>query len=324
MLRMLALGLALVCTSLCGSPPQARAEDYPSHPIVIIVGLAAGGVSDVMTRFYADVVSRKVGQRIQIENRPQGSGVVAAAALQSATPDGYTLMVFPIAQYAGMPAMVKDVSYDPVKGNQPITPLFSIASLIVVPADSPANSLSDLVELSKKKAGGLSFGTPGLGTPAHMSGAKLMEAIKAHVQYVHYRGAAPMINDLLPGRLDAAVVSSLTARPFLQSKKIKALVSDATEKWPVAPEIPLLRDVGLHDASVPSWFGLAAPPGTPAAIINKLNEAFVAASKDPKLRQRIEENGLTVVTSTPKEMEAMMVKDTADIGQLVKALDLHK
>ena len=152
MLRMLALGLALLCTSRFGSPPQARAEDYPSHPIVIIVGLAAGGVSDVMTRFYADVVSRKIGQKIQIENRPQGSGVVAAAALQSATPDGYTLMVFPIAQYAGMPAMEKNVSYDPVKGNQPITPLFSIASLIVVPADSPANSLKRSCRIIEEKS----------------------------------------------------------------------------------------------------------------------------------------------------------------------------
>ena len=320
MLRMLTLGFALVCASL----PQARAQDYPSRPIVIIVGLAPGGVSDIMTRLYANVVSKKIGQTILIENRPQGSGVVAATALQTAAPDGYTLLVFPIAQHATMPVLEKNVSYDPVKGNQPITPLFSIATLVVVPADSPINSLSELVELAKKKPGGLSFGAPGLGTPAHLSGAKLMDAIKAPVQFIQYRGAVPMLNDLLPGRLDAAVLSSLTAKPFLLEKKIKAIVSDANEKWPAVPEIPLLRDVGLRDASLPSWFGLAAPPGTAPAIINKLNEAFVAASKDPDLRQRIEENGLTVVTSTPQEMEAMMVKDNAGIAHLVKALDLQK
>lgn len=320
MLRLLTLGLLLLCTSL----PKARADDFPSRPIVIIVGLAAGGVSDVMTRFYAEVVSRKLGQRIQIENRPQGSGVVAATALQNAAPDGYTLLVFPIAQHAAIPAMEKNVTYDPVKGNEPITPLFSIATLVVVPADSPVNSIKDLVEYAKKKPGGLSFGSPGLGTPAHLSGAKLMDALNTTVQYIHYRGAAPMLNDLLPGRLDAAVLSSLTAKPFLLDKKIKAIVSDATEKWPVAPEIPLMRDVGLRDATLPGWFGLAAPPGTPAEIVGKLNEAFVAASKDPELRKRIEDNGLSVVTSTPTEMKAMMLKDTADIAKLVHALDLRK
>jgi len=129
---------------------------------------------------------------------------------------------------------------------------------------------------------------------------------------------------LLPGRLDAAVLSSLTARPYLVDKKIRAIVSDATENWPVAPEIPLLRDVGLRDASLPSWFGLAAPPGTLPAIIKKLNEAFVAAGNDPDLRRRVEYNGLTVVTSTPEEMQAMIVKDNADIAQLVHSLNPQK
>lgn len=320
MMRIIALCLVLLGLSQSAS----LADEYPSRPVVIMVGLAAGGVSDVMTRVYADVVSKKIGQSFVIENKPTGSGSVAAAALQTAPPDGYTLLVFPIAQHATIPVLEKGVSYDPVKGNQPITLLFSIATLVVVPADSPIHSIKELAEYAKKKPGGLSFGSPGLGTPAHLSGAKLMDAIKAPAQFIHYRGAAPMLTDLLPGRLDAAVLSSLTARPYLVDKKLRAIVSDATEKWPVAPEIPLLRDVGLRDASLPSWFGLAAPPGTPPAIIKKFNAAFVAASKDPDLRRRIEDNGLTVVTSTPEEMQAVIVKDNADIAQLVRSLDLRK
>lgn len=320
MIRIISLCLVLLALS----QSQSSADEYPSRPIVIMVGLAAGGVSDVMTRFYADVVSKKIGQRVLIENRPTGSGSVAAGALQSAAPDGYTLLVFPIAQHATIPALEKNVSYDPVKGNQPITLLFSIATLVVVPADSPVHSIKDLVVYAKQKTGGLTFGSPGLGTPAHLSGAKLMDVIKAPAQFIHYRGAAPMLTDLLPGRLDAAVLSSLTAKPYLVDKKIRAIVSDANEKWPVAPEIPLLRDVGLRDASLPSWFGLAAPPGTPPVIIKKLNEAFVTAGNDPDLRRRIEDNGLTVLTSTPEEMQAMILKDNADIAQLVHSLDLRK
>lgn len=319
-MRFLALGFAL----LCASTSQSRAQEYPSRTITIIVGLAAGGVSDLMTRFYADVVSKKIDQKIVIENRPQGSGAVAAMALQNAAPDGYTLLVFPIAQHATIPALNKNVSYDPVKGNQPISLLFSIATLVVVPADSPIKSVNQLADFAKKKEGGLSFGSPGLGTPAHLSGAKLLDTLKVPVQYVHYRGAPPMMTDLLPGRLDAAVVSSLTAKPFLLDKKIRALISDASEKWPVAPEIPLLRDIGLAEATLPSWFGLAAPPGTPPAIIKKLNEAFVAAGKDSELRRRIEESGLSVETSTPEAMAKMMIKDNEDIAQLVNRLNLQK
>ena len=319
-MRFLALGFAL----LCASTSQSRAQEYPSRTITIIVGLAAGGVSDLMTRFYADVVSKKIDQKIVIENRPQGSGAVAAMALQNAAPDGYTLLVFPIAQHATIPALNKNVSYDPVKGNQPISLLFSIATLVVVPADSPIKSVNQLADFAKKKEGGLSFGSPGLGTPAHLSGAKLLDTLKVPVQYVHYRGAPPMMTDLLPGRLDAAVVNSLTAKPFLLDKKIRALISDASEKWPVAPEIPLLRDIGLAEATLPSWFGLAAPPGTPPAIIKKLNEAFVAAGKDSELRRRIEESGLSVETSTPEAMAKMMIKDNEDIAQLVNRLNLQK
>jgi len=313
-----------ICLILLAASPAAAADPLPSRPITIIVGLAAGGVSDVMTRIYAASASRTLGQTIVIENRPTGSGAVAANALQAAAPDGYTLLVFPISQHASIPAMDPNVTYDPLKGNKPVTLLFSIATLVVVPADSPVNTLDDLKALAIKKAGGLNIGSPGLGTPAHLSGAKLMSAVKAPVTFVHYRGAPPMMSDLLPGRLDAAVVSSLTAKPFLLDHRIKAIVTDGTEKWAVAPQIPMLKDMGLASAGLASWFGLAAAPGTPKEIIDKLNKAFVAAAKDPEVRAKIEDSGLTVVTSSPEEMARMMVADTADIDKLVHALDLRK
>jgi tripartite-type tricarboxylate transporter receptor subunit TctC len=239
------------------------ADEYPNRPITIIVRLAAGGVSDVMTRIYADSVSKKLGQPIVIENRPTGSGAVAAITLKAAAADGYTLLVFPISQHASIPAMDPNVGYDPIKGNQPITLLFSIATLVVVPATSAISSLDSLKDFSRQKPGGLNVGSPGLGTPAHLSGAKLMNATATAVQFVHYRGAAPMMSDVIPGRVDAAMFSSLTAKPFLLSRQIKALVSDATEIWPIAPEIPLLKNIGLANAGLASWFGIAAAPGIP-------------------------------------------------------------
>jgi tripartite-type tricarboxylate transporter receptor subunit TctC len=319
MLRVLMLLLGFLVTV---PPSHARADEYPNRPITIFVGLAAGGVSDVMTRIYAASASKTLGQNIIVENRPTGSGAVAASALQSAAPDGYTLLVFPISQHASVPTMTANVSYDPVKGNKPISLLFSIATLVAVPADSPINSLAELKKVAAAKSGGLNVGSPGLGTPAHLSGAKLMNAMNAPVQFVHYRGAAPMMTDLISGRLDAAMVSSLTAKAFIFDKKIRAIASDATEKWTAAPEVPLLKDIGLAKAGLASWFGLAAPPGTPDSVIGKLNAAFVAAANDPAVRSKIEDSGLTVITSSPQEMQKMMADDTVDIIELVRALGL--
>lgn len=320
---MVKLTIAALAALLSFSTPSSG-QEFPSRPITIIVGLAAGGVSDVVTRLYAETVSKMTGYKFVVENRPTGSGAVAAAALQTAQPDGYTLYVLAAAQHATIPAMDASAPYDPVKGNQPITLLFSIPTLVIVPSDSPANSLTDLTALAKTKSGGLNVGSPGLGTPSHLSGAKLMALTKTPSQFVHYRGGAPLLTDLLPGRIDAAVISPMTAKPHLLDKKIKALSSDGAERWASFADVPVLRELGLEDATIATWFGLVAPPGTPEPIVSKLNAAFVAASKDPELRKRLNDNGLGIVTSTPKEMSVLIAKATTDIADLVGSLGLRK
>ena len=316
--------MALVALVLCGWQPQASAQDFPTRPITLLVGLAAGGVTDVMARIYADAVSKTIGQKIIVENRPAASGAVAAAALQNAQPDGYTLLILSAAQHATIPAIVDTAAYDPIKGNQPITLLFDITTVVAVPADSPVNSFAELIVFGKKKPDGLTFGSPGVGTPSHLTGAKLMAATKTPVLFVHYRGGAPMMADLLPGRLDVAVLSTPLAKAFLLDKKIKAIALDARERWSVIPEVPTLRELGLGDATVASWFGVAVAPGTPRAIVQKLHDAFTAAARDPNVKRRIEDNGLTVATSSPEEMGQLLVKEAAAIAQLVRTLGLSK
>ena len=313
----------LSLAALCLLPSLALAQDYPSRPVKIIVGLAAGGVSDVVTRLYADTVTKATGHQFVIENRPQGSGSAAASAIQTADPDGYTLYVLAAAQHATIPAM-GSAPYDPIEGHQPVTVLFSIPTLMTVPADSPAKDLKGLVVLAKSKPGGLSIGSPGLGTPSHLSGAKLVSVLGASAQFVHYRGAAPMLNDLLPGRLDAAVLSTLTGKPHLVDNKIIALSSDGMQRWPAMPSVPVLRELGLENATIATWFGLVAPPKTPPAIVQKIQQAFVAASRDKALNARLEDNGLATLTSSPSEMRAMMVKANSEIRELVVALGLNK
>lgn len=319
--RVSVLAAALLFVS---SLAPARAQDFPSRPITILVGLAAGGITDVMARLYAQNVGQILKQNVIVENRPAASGAVAAAGLQKAAPDGYTLLVFSGAQHATIPALSDTAIYDPVAGAQPVAVIFNFTGLIAVPADSSANSIADLVALAKSKPKGLNFGSPGAGTPSHLASAKLLAATGMKAEFIHYKGGSPMMADLLGGQLDVAWPSAPSAKTFLEGKKIKALAIDGAQRWSLVPEVPTLAEAGHGSVSVANWFAVAASPGTPPAIIAKLNAAFAEAGRDPVLKQRIEELGLSVATSTPEELGRLMAKEATDIRALVTTLGLRQ
>jgi tripartite-type tricarboxylate transporter receptor subunit TctC len=314
--------IALAC-GLVALVAPAGADDFPSKPITLMVGLAAGGITDVTARLYAEVVARNTGQRVTIENRPAAAGALAAAAVQNAAPDGYTLLVFSGSQHATVAAM-GTAPYEPVKGFAFITLLFDSVVALVVPPDSPAGTLAELFEIGRKKPGGLSMGTPGLGSPSHLLGARVALAANAPLQSIHYRGGAPMMADVLTGRVDFAVSTLSTARPFLADKKLRALAFDIAERWPPLPDVPTLAELGYGKEKVASWFGVAAPAGTPPAIVRKLREEFIKASRDGELQRRLAENGTLIATSTSEQMQAMMVAEVATMETLVKTLNLRQ
>src|SRR3977135_2368453 len=292
-----------VAVLACAGLSAARGDDFPSNPITIMVGLAPGGITDVTAGLYAEAVSRSIGQRITIENRPAAAGALAAAAVQIARPDGTMLLVFPGSQHATVAAM-GTAPYDPVKGFSFISVLFNSAVAFVVPPDSPANTLEELFELGRKRPGGLSMGTPGLGSPSHLLGARVAPAAKAPLQSIHYRGGAPMLADVLTGRVDFAVVTLSTSRSFLAEKKLRALATDI--RWSGLPGVPTRPEVGYANEKVANWFGVAGPAGMPAPLVHRLNEEFVRASRDPDLIRRLAENGTLIATSTPDEMRGLM------------------
>jgi tripartite-type tricarboxylate transporter receptor subunit TctC len=313
----LAATLALPCLAV------AQAQEFPSRPITLMVGLAPGGITDVTARLYAEAVSTSIGQRIIIENRQGAGGAVAAAAVQNAAPDGYTLLVFSGSQHAAVPA-VQSAPYDPVKGFQSITLLFDLAALLAVPATSPANTVAELLDYGKKKPGGLLFGSPGVGTPSHLLAAKIGDATKTPMQYVHYRGGAPMMADLVTERVDFALASYTVGKGFFVEKKLRALAVDAAARLSVMPEVPTLTEAGLGQAKVASWFALAAPAGTPAPIVQKLRDEFIKASRDPELKRRLTENGTLIHTSTSGEMAKLLAEEVESTNQLVKSLGLRQ
>lgn len=316
--------LSLVAVFLFAVPSSGRAQDFPNRPITILVGLAAGGVTDVMARLYAEAVSRKLGQSVVVENRPAASGAVAAAALQNAQPDGYTLLLFSGAQHATIPALSAAATYDPVKGAQPVSVLFNFTGIVAVPAESPVKSIGELAAFAKAKAGGLNFGSPGVGTPSHLAAAKLLVLLGAPAQFIHYKGGAPMMADLVTGRLDVAWPSAPASKSFLIDRKLKALAVDGQQRWAIIPDVPTLQEAGFGAASVANWFAVAAAPGTPAPVIQTLNKAFAEAAADPDLKRKVEDFGMSVATSTPEELGRLMAREATEIRDLVQKLGLKQ
>jgi len=300
----------------------AGAQEFPSRPITILVGLAAGGITDVTTRLYAEVVSRSIGQRITVENRAGAGGAVAAAAVQNAPPDGYTLLVFSGSQHATIAAM-QSAPYDPIHGFQPISLLFESVVVLSVPADSPSESVSALLAMGKNKPGGLTFGTPGLGSPSHLLGARILLATNTPAQTVHYRGGAPMMADLITGRLDFAFPTVSVSRPYFADAKLKGLAIDSVLRSPLLPNVPTLDEVGLGKEKVANWFGLAGPAGMPKAVLERLHSEFVAAGRDPELVRRLADNGTPIVTSSPEEMKGLLRNEVENMKLLVNVLSLR-
>jgi len=315
----LAVAAALALPWLGGA---AKAQDFPSRPITIVVGLAPGGITDVTARLFADVVSRNIGQRVLVENRQGAGGALAAAAVQKAAPDGYTVLIFSGSQHATVPAL-QAAPYDPVK-YAPVTLLFDIATFLVVPDMVPARTVAELMAYGKSKQGGLLFGSPGVGTPSHLQAVLISRATGTPMQYVHYRGGGAMAPDLVAGRVDFALSSYTASGSQIEAGKLRALAIDADKRWPKMPNVPTLAEAGLGDAKVAAWFALAAPPGTPPAIVQKLHAEFVKASQDPVLVQRLTDNATPIRTTTPDEMARLLAAEVENTGKLVRELGLKQ
>lgn len=301
---------------------KAESQAYPDRPITILVGSAPGGVADGATRIYAKVISRSLGEPVIVEMRPGGGGVAAAVAVARAKPDGYTLLMYPGSQMATMPAM-QPVPYNPLTAFSSITYLFDNVSIMTVPAISPVRTAAELLAYGRKKKGGLVFGSQSFGVPPHLLAERIASETNTPMVFVQYRGGAPMMVDLLAGRLDFALPSYLAAAGYYASNKLRALAVDSERRLPVLPDVPTLKEAGIQQ-EIARWFGIAAPASTPPDIIAKLHTEFVKASKDPNVERRLEQSGIVVRVGSPVEMDKSLRDETAAMKKLVADLHLRQ
>ena len=311
------LTLALVSAALL-TAGAVRAADYPTRPITILVPFPPGGSSDIIMRAVSHKVSENIKQTIIIDNRPGGAGNVAAVAIKNATPDGYLLMMGHTGTHAINPSLYADLKFDPVKDFQPITALIAFNNILVVPEGSPAKSIRELVALAKSKPEGLSYGSQGVGTGGHLLGVLFGKAAQIRLVHVPYRGIAPAVTDTLAGRMDMLFSSYLSAASHIEAGRLRMLAIAGPQRHPRLPDLPTMAEAGYPDVQMQQWFGLFGPAGLPVPIVQKLNSEFVKALQSDEVKNNVLPQVAFVTPSMPEELGAMVTRDMARLGPVVK------
>jgi tripartite-type tricarboxylate transporter receptor subunit TctC len=297
----------------------ALAQPYPSRPVRLIVPFPPGGNTDIVGRLIAQKLSDAFGQQVYVENRGGAGGTIGAEAAAKSPADGHTLFFSTTGTFASAPSMQPALRYDPIKDFAPISTLANAPVVIIVSATAPAKTLRELIDLAKAQPGALKFGSAGTGHFVHVAGEMFKQAARVDLLHVPYKGIAPAVIDLLAGRIDVMFDAFAAYEPHLQSGKLRALAVANPSRLSRLPDVPTTAEAGLPDYALASWFGLAAPAGTPAAAIERVNAETVKAIAGADVRAQMAKLGLEPGGSTPRQYAAMIAEELARWRAAVKA-----
>lgn len=317
-----ALGLG---AAALGLPALAQRGDFPSRPVKVIVPYAAGGGPDVLTRKMAVKLAEALGRGtvVVVDNIVGAGGILAAQSVARAAPDGYTLLTGS-STHVTQKAMQPSVRFDPVKDFAHITRTTFSPQMLVVAADAPWRSLADLVAAARQAPGQLNYASGGIGSAAHLAGAAAVLHAGIEVVHVPYKGSVEIVPSILAGATQFAFPVASTAIPHIQSGKVRALAVTSAARMPAYPELPTLAESLHSDALVlDSWSGLWAPAGTPAAVVDVLFKALVAAHADPTVLADSAAAGAVVSCSaSPSDFTRFVRAETLKFERIVKAANL--
>ena len=310
----------LIGPALLGLSAAAGAQDnYPSHPIRMIVPFAAGGPADVVGRIIAADLSAKLGQQIVVENKSGAGVVVGTAAVATAPPDGYTVLLSTIA-HSIAPSMFKSLPYDPIKDFTPVGLVGAVPLVMVVLPSLGAKDVKDVVALAKAKPDTLNFGSAGNGAVDDLSASLFEARTGTKVVHVKYRGTAPAIQDLLAGRLDSIISTSSVMLPYIQSGALKALAVTHPTRLATLPDVPTMADAGIADFEMAAWYSLLFPARTPPAIVARMNTALKDVLADKATQQRLQQLGTLIASDTsPDYLARYMAQEQLRWSEMLKA-----
>jgi tripartite-type tricarboxylate transporter receptor subunit TctC len=316
----LLLGVAAAMLALTG----ANAETYPVRPITVVVPFAAGGVTDIVARIVSDRMKTALGQPVVVENQGGAGGTIGVTRVHRAAPDGYTLVVGQWTSHVGGGAMYP-LTYDIVNDFQPISVLSTGPLWIVGNKDIPANNIKELVAWLKANPNRGSTGTTGVGSGIHMCMVYFQNNTGTKFPLVPYRGAAPIMQDLISGQIDLSCPEAGQTLPQYRAGSIKAFGVLTKKRWFAAPDVPTVDESGLPGVEMPFWHGMWAPKGTPKDVTDKLVAAVKESLADPAVRQRFTDLGHEVAPveqQSPQGLYAMHKADTEKWWPIIKAADI--
>ena len=293
------------------------AQDYPSKPISLVVPFGPGSGTDQFARVLAQALGDDLKVPIVVENKGGAAGFIAAQYVAKAAPDGYTLLTTTNTTQSANEHLFKKLPYDPVKDFAPITLVSTGQMLLLVRPDSPYKTLADLIAAAKKAPGKLSFGA---GSSSSQVASELLKQI-AHVDalYVPYKSNPLALTDLIGGQIDFMFADAPTALPQVQGGKLRALAASGSKRVAAAPDVPTVAEAGVKGYDMSYWFAIYAPAGTPAAIVNKLNQAFAKATTSEGFKNFMAKTSGEVSLSTPEGLAQFQAADSKKWGQVIRA-----
>jgi tripartite-type tricarboxylate transporter receptor subunit TctC len=314
---------AAVLTLVCAFPVSSLAQqDYPNRPIRMIVPYPPGGPTDIMGRMTSEVLSKRLGQNVVVDNRGGAATAIGAEMAARSPADGYTVLVSSETTFAVTPALKDKLPYHPERDFAPISLLTTQPYVLAVSLTLPVNSVSQLVAHAKANPGKLSYGSAGTGSANHLAGEMFKHVAGIDILHVPYKGNGPAIIDLVGGQIALMLGSISSLYPHATAKKLRLLAVASAKRSAAAPEIPTFTEGGLQGFQVSGWNCLVAPRGTPQSIIKRLNAETVAGFKEPDVLERLRKQSIDPATGTPEQLAAHIKTEFARYSKIIKAVGL--
>lgn len=314
--------LTAIAVVTTGGAPNA--QDYPSRQVTIVVPLAAGSGVDIVSRVYGEQLASRLGRPVVVENKPGAATMIGTSFVAASPPDGHTLLAATSSAMAINPALYKKISYDPAKDFVPINFYLKSPFVLCVHPNMPATDFSAMIKYAKQRAKPLTFGSPGAGTPQHLSVEFIKAKLAVNMTHVPYRSNPQYISDVVAGHLDLAFIESASARDLIAQGKVRGLASSTATRLAILPQIPTLAEAsGEPDIETVSWHMLFAPAATPRNIVNRLHAETKAITTTPDFRRFLLDRGQVPVDTPPIEgIQAYIKAEQDKWGSLVRRLGL--
>jgi tripartite-type tricarboxylate transporter receptor subunit TctC len=314
MKRVTRLGAAIALLA----PALACAQAYPVKPVRIVAPFPPGGTTDTMCRIVAQRLTESLGKQVVVENRPGAAGKVGHEVVARSAPDGYTLLLTAKGSLVTNRFLYKDLGYDPINDFAPITVIASAAPVMVIHPSLPAHTVKEFVALAKARPGQLNFGSGGKGTTSHVIGEVFKAATGVKIVHVPYKGGALAVNDLIAGHIELSFSDMVPAVPHIKSGRLRGVAVTTPERSPTIPEVPTMAESGIKDPFPQQWWALAAPRGTPATIVDRINGDMAQMIQRPEIKERFTDLGVFTVHTTPERMMEMIRNEAPEMQRYLK------